>query len=96
MKNQASQCGGYFVFATPDCEGARRSGLRGSRQDRPKPVHLKLQVDCQRLLESHFRYMLGGMYFFIYANKNNGKTFFQTCYGLKFGSFPVITDFQQK
>ena len=85
-----------FVMTKTRLRGSRKSGLRGSRQDRPKPVHLFLQVNCQHLLESHFRYMLGGMYFFIYANKNNGKTFFQTCYGLKFGSFPVITDFQQK
>ena len=59
-------CSEHEVSAAPDCEGARRSGLRGSRQDRPKPVHLKLQVDCQRLLESHFRYMLRGMYFFYF------------------------------
>ena len=82
-----------------------KTRLRGSPQVRVERIPLGstetcspvfLQVDCQHLLESHFRYMLGGMYFFIYANKNNGKTFFQTCYGLKFGSFPVITDFQQK
>ena len=81
-----------------------KTRLRGSPQVRVERIPSGstetcspvLQVNCQHLLESHFRYMLGGMYFFIYANKNNGKTFFQTCYGLKFGSFPVITDFQQK
>ena len=84
-----------YVMTKTRLRGSPCSGLRGSQKGSTVPC-LFLQVNCQHLLESHFRYMLGGMYFFIYANKNNGKTFFQTCYGLKFGSFPVITDFQQK
>ena len=81
-----------------------KTRLRGSPQVRVERIPSGSTETCSPFFagglsasaRKSFSIHAGRHVFFIYANKNNGKTFFQTCYGLKFGSFPVITDFQQK